>query len=83
MKHDTLREGSGWSLIAGDFNKSRPSGAKPVWTWEGSSSALSLVSGNGVTQWIREGAEKEEAPPGTQDDSAKTSYKNILRKPGS
>ena len=28
-------------------------------------------------------AAKEEAPPGTQDDSAKTSYKNILKKPGS
>ena len=28
-------------------------------------------------------AANEGAPPGTQDDSAKTSYKNILRKPGS
>ena len=40
---------------------------------------LSLASVNGVTQWIREGAAKGGAPPGTQDDSAKTSYRNILR----
>ena len=30
-----------------------------------------------------EGAAKGRAPPGTQDDSAKTSFGNILRKPGS